>query len=299
MEAALDLGERSLGLAAPNPSVGAILVKDGAAVGRAATAPGGRPHAEPLAIAQAGEAARGANPLCDARTLLAYRGLASLRGRGHRGRRRPGRIGDRGPESQGGGEGARPAAGGGDQGRYRYGGGSGATRPSRPYSPRHAGPSVRDAETRRDGGRLCFGRPARSAPAHHRADRQSQGADHARDPRCDHGRRGDRACRRSRPHRPSAGPGSEAACASCSTRICAYPRDSRLATVRARSAHSVVAGPDAPGEAAEVLTDLGVSVERVGLDAGGHVDLRRRSPFSARATSPACSAKAVRASPPG
>jgi diaminohydroxyphosphoribosylaminopyrimidine deaminase/5-amino-6-(5-phosphoribosylamino)uracil reductase len=60
MEAALNLGERSLGLAAPNPSVGAILVKDGAVVGRAVTAPGGRPHAEPLAIAQAGEAARGA-----------------------------------------------------------------------------------------------------------------------------------------------------------------------------------------------------------------------------------------------
>ena len=39
MEAALNLGERSLGLAAPNPSVGAILVKDGAVVGRAATAP--------------------------------------------------------------------------------------------------------------------------------------------------------------------------------------------------------------------------------------------------------------------
>ena len=60
MQAALNLGERSLGLAAPNPSVGAILVKDGAVVGRAVTAPGGRPHAEPLAIAQAGEAARGA-----------------------------------------------------------------------------------------------------------------------------------------------------------------------------------------------------------------------------------------------
>ena len=34
MEAALNLGERSLGLAAPNPSVGAILIKDGAVVGR-------------------------------------------------------------------------------------------------------------------------------------------------------------------------------------------------------------------------------------------------------------------------
>jgi diaminohydroxyphosphoribosylaminopyrimidine deaminase / 5-amino-6-(5-phosphoribosylamino)uracil reductase len=60
MDAALNLGSRSLGLAAPNPAVGAILVKDGAVVGRGATAPGGRPHAERIAIDHAGEAARGA-----------------------------------------------------------------------------------------------------------------------------------------------------------------------------------------------------------------------------------------------
>ena len=60
MTAALNLGSRSLGLAAPNPSVGAILVKNGAAVGRGVTAPGGRPHAERIAIERAGEAARGA-----------------------------------------------------------------------------------------------------------------------------------------------------------------------------------------------------------------------------------------------
>jgi diaminohydroxyphosphoribosylaminopyrimidine deaminase/5-amino-6-(5-phosphoribosylamino)uracil reductase len=60
MEAALNLGSRSLGLAAPNPAVGAILVKDGAVVGRGATAPGGRPHAERIALTEAGEAASGA-----------------------------------------------------------------------------------------------------------------------------------------------------------------------------------------------------------------------------------------------
>jgi diaminohydroxyphosphoribosylaminopyrimidine deaminase/5-amino-6-(5-phosphoribosylamino)uracil reductase len=60
MRAALNFGERSLGLAAPNPSVGAILVRDGAVVGRGVTAPGGRPHAEALALAEAGAAARGA-----------------------------------------------------------------------------------------------------------------------------------------------------------------------------------------------------------------------------------------------
>jgi diaminohydroxyphosphoribosylaminopyrimidine deaminase/5-amino-6-(5-phosphoribosylamino)uracil reductase len=60
MDAALNLGSRSLGLTAPNPAVGAILVKDGVVVGRGATAPGGRPHAERIAIDQAGGAARGA-----------------------------------------------------------------------------------------------------------------------------------------------------------------------------------------------------------------------------------------------
>src|SRR5947209_15515883 len=60
MQAALNLGERSFGLAAPNPSVGAILVKDGVVVGRGATAPGGRPHAERIAVAEAGDSARGA-----------------------------------------------------------------------------------------------------------------------------------------------------------------------------------------------------------------------------------------------
>ena len=53
-------GSARSGLAAPNPSVGAILIKDGAVVGRGVTAPGGRPHAERIAIAEAGEAARGA-----------------------------------------------------------------------------------------------------------------------------------------------------------------------------------------------------------------------------------------------
>ncbi|RBP09743.1 diaminohydroxyphosphoribosylaminopyrimidine deaminase [Roseiarcus fermentans] len=60
MQAALNFGERSLGQAAPNPSVGAILVRGGVVVGRGVTAPGGRPHAERIALAEAGDAARGA-----------------------------------------------------------------------------------------------------------------------------------------------------------------------------------------------------------------------------------------------
>ena len=60
MRAALALARRGLGQCWPNPAVGCVVVRDGRVVGRAVTAPGGRPHAEPLALAMAGAAARGA-----------------------------------------------------------------------------------------------------------------------------------------------------------------------------------------------------------------------------------------------
>jgi diaminohydroxyphosphoribosylaminopyrimidine deaminase/5-amino-6-(5-phosphoribosylamino)uracil reductase len=60
MNAALALGRRGLGACAPNPSVGALVVKDGIVVGRGWTGLGGRPHAETIALDQAGIAARGA-----------------------------------------------------------------------------------------------------------------------------------------------------------------------------------------------------------------------------------------------
>lgn len=60
MRAALALARRRLGLTWPNPSVGCVLVREGRVVGRAATALGGRPHAEPLALAIAGTGAAGA-----------------------------------------------------------------------------------------------------------------------------------------------------------------------------------------------------------------------------------------------
>ncbi|GGC74040.1 riboflavin biosynthesis protein RibD [Chelatococcus reniformis] len=64
MRQALALGHRHLGRTWPNPSVGAVLVRPTAngpvVVGRGATQPGGRPHAEVVARAQAGAAARGA-----------------------------------------------------------------------------------------------------------------------------------------------------------------------------------------------------------------------------------------------
>jgi diaminohydroxyphosphoribosylaminopyrimidine deaminase/5-amino-6-(5-phosphoribosylamino)uracil reductase len=60
MQLALTLGRRGLGRTAPNPSVGAVIVKDGVIVGRGWTQDGGRPHAEVEALRQAGDAARGA-----------------------------------------------------------------------------------------------------------------------------------------------------------------------------------------------------------------------------------------------
>jgi diaminohydroxyphosphoribosylaminopyrimidine deaminase/5-amino-6-(5-phosphoribosylamino)uracil reductase len=60
MQLALTLGRRGQGRTWPNPAVGAVVVKDGIILGRGWTQPGGRPHAEPVALAQAGEAARGA-----------------------------------------------------------------------------------------------------------------------------------------------------------------------------------------------------------------------------------------------
>jgi diaminohydroxyphosphoribosylaminopyrimidine deaminase/5-amino-6-(5-phosphoribosylamino)uracil reductase len=60
MQLALTLGRRGQGRTWPNPAVGAVVVKDGVIVGRGWTQAGGRPHAEPEALRQAGEAARGA-----------------------------------------------------------------------------------------------------------------------------------------------------------------------------------------------------------------------------------------------
>lgn len=61
MAHALALGRRGLGTTWPNPAVGCVIVKDGRVVGRGWTQPGGRPHAEPRALAQAGDHARGAD----------------------------------------------------------------------------------------------------------------------------------------------------------------------------------------------------------------------------------------------
>ncbi|MBO6825717.1 MAG: bifunctional diaminohydroxyphosphoribosylaminopyrimidine deaminase/5-amino-6-(5-phosphoribosylamino)uracil reductase RibD [Sneathiella sp.] len=60
MNMALQMARRGLGQVAPNPAVGCVLVKDDIVVGRGWTQKGGRPHAEVVALRQAGEAARDA-----------------------------------------------------------------------------------------------------------------------------------------------------------------------------------------------------------------------------------------------
>lgn len=59
MALALALAARGQGRVWPNPAVGCVIVNGGRVVGRGSTQPGGRPHAETVALAQAGDAARG------------------------------------------------------------------------------------------------------------------------------------------------------------------------------------------------------------------------------------------------
>ena len=60
MAEAVALGDSARGRTAPNPNVGCIVLADGVIVGRGATAPGGRPHAEAVALKAAGKKAQGA-----------------------------------------------------------------------------------------------------------------------------------------------------------------------------------------------------------------------------------------------
>ena len=60
MAHALHLARRGLGNVWPNPAVGCVIVRGGRVVGRGWTQPGGRPHAERMALDWAGTLARGA-----------------------------------------------------------------------------------------------------------------------------------------------------------------------------------------------------------------------------------------------
>jgi len=60
MQRALELARQALGATSPNPAVGAVVVKDGRIAGEGFTQPPGGPHAEIVALKNAGAAARGA-----------------------------------------------------------------------------------------------------------------------------------------------------------------------------------------------------------------------------------------------
>lgn len=60
MARAIGLARARMGQTWPNPAVGCVLVRDGEVVAEAATAPGGRPHAEEQAVPLAGDRAKGA-----------------------------------------------------------------------------------------------------------------------------------------------------------------------------------------------------------------------------------------------
>ena len=59
MRKALKLAQRGIGSTHPNPRVGAVVVRDGLIVGEGWHQQAGMPHAEPLALQQAGERAKG------------------------------------------------------------------------------------------------------------------------------------------------------------------------------------------------------------------------------------------------
>lgn len=61
MRTAIALGMRGLGQSWPNPAVGCVVVRDGRVLARGWTQPGGRPHAEAVALSR-----------CDARGATAY-----------------------------------------------------------------------------------------------------------------------------------------------------------------------------------------------------------------------------------
>jgi diaminohydroxyphosphoribosylaminopyrimidine deaminase / 5-amino-6-(5-phosphoribosylamino)uracil reductase len=61
MDTALALAFARLGQTAPNPAVGCVIVQGRRVIAAAATAPGGRPHAETQALDIAGSLARGAS----------------------------------------------------------------------------------------------------------------------------------------------------------------------------------------------------------------------------------------------
>jgi diaminohydroxyphosphoribosylaminopyrimidine deaminase / 5-amino-6-(5-phosphoribosylamino)uracil reductase len=274
MEAALNLGSRSLGLATPNPAVGAILVKDGAVVGRGATAPGGRPHAERIAIAEAGESARGATlyvtlepcshfgaspPCVDAIVEAGVSRVVSAM------------------------EDPNPLVGGEGHARLREAGiavsvGAGAAQARRD----HLGHILR----------VTAGRPCVTLKLAETADGfASAGANDARLRIT--GQIADHRVQIMRSTHDAIMVGIETALIddpALTVRLAGVdrkplrvvldthlrlPEGSRVASTAGEMPTLVIAGAEAPEEAANRLEDLGVMIERVPLDAEGHVDLHQ------------------------
>ncbi len=273
MQAALNLGERSLGLAAPNPSVGAILVKDGAVVGRGVTAPGGRPHAERIALAQAGEAARGstlyvtlepcshfgASPPCA--DAIVESGVARV----------VAAIED-----------PNPLVAGQGHARLRAAGISVTVGPGSDQARRDHLGHIR---------RVTEGRPCVTLKLAETADGYASGGPHDQRLKIT-GPIANARVQMMRATREAIMVGVETALADdpaltvrlpgvdrkpwrvvLDTHLRLSPR-SRVATSARKVPTLVVAGEGAPEEAARRLADIGVAVERVALDEG-HVDLRR------------------------
>ena len=274
MAAALNLGSRSLGLAAPNPSVGAILVKHGAAVGRGVTAPGGRPHAERIAIERAGRAARGATlyvtlepcshtgvspPCADAIIEAGVARVVSA-------------MEDPNPLVRGQGHARLRAAG------IAVTVGQGAAQARRD----HLGHILR----------VTARRPCVTLKLAETADGFASGGPHDARLRIT-GQIADLRVQVMRSTYEAIMVGLGTALADDPALTVRLPGvdlkrlrvvlDTRLRLpVRSRVAATardvptlVIAGPDAPDEAVRRLADLGVAIERVGLDAGGRVDLNQ------------------------
>jgi diaminohydroxyphosphoribosylaminopyrimidine deaminase / 5-amino-6-(5-phosphoribosylamino)uracil reductase len=274
MAAALNLGSRSLGLAAPNPAVGAILVKDGAVVGRGATALGGRPHAERIAIERAGEAARGATlyvtlepcshygvspPCADAIIEAGVAHVVSA-------------MAD-----------PNPLVGGQGHARLRAAGIAVTVGPGAAQARRdHLGHILR----------VTTGRPSVTLKLAETADGFASGGSHDVRLRIT-GPIADLRVQAMRSTHEAIMVGVGTALAddpALTVRLpgvdlrplrvvldthLRLPERSRVAATARDVPTLVFAGPDAPDEAAERLADLGVAVERVGVGADGRVDLNQ------------------------
>lgn len=59
MRRAIALAAAQVGRTGDNPAVGCVIIQNGVVVGEGATGGGGRPHAEEIALDQAGDAAKG------------------------------------------------------------------------------------------------------------------------------------------------------------------------------------------------------------------------------------------------